>query len=78
MAKYAADIMKRSENVYAVLGRGSVPDIEAIAAAIAGERFRCAEIAKPLPIEPDESDIEKQAHDIRSVIHAAILKRGEA
>lgn len=69
----ASDIMKRAENVYAVLGRGSIADTEAIAKAIAAERQRCANIAAPLPIDPDESDIEKQAHDIRSVIHAAIL-----
>lgn len=46
-----------------------------IARAIMNERIRCALIAAPLPIEPDDSDYEKQAYDIRAVIHDAILKR---
>lgn len=74
MARLADDILKRAENVYAVLGRGSISDIEVIAKAIADERLRCANIAAPLPIEPDESDTEKQAHDIRAVIHVAIIR----
>ena len=40
----------------------------AILGAVAAERERCARIADPLPIEADDSDIEKQAHDIRMTI----------
>lgn len=45
--------------------------VESIARAIMAERERCANIARPLPLN-DGSDYEKQAHDIRAVIEQAI------
>ncbi len=48
---------------------------EAIRDAVVAEREACARIADPLPTEEDDSDIEKQSHDIRDVISSAIRSR---
>lgn len=48
-----------------------------IARAIMNERNRCAGIAAPLPMETDDSDYEKQSHDIRSHIYDQIVRRQE-
>jgi hypothetical protein len=42
-----------------------------IARAILAERERCGRIADPLPLDGDDSDYEKQSHDIRlNIAHA--------